>query len=773
MKKKSVAILVLLLATLIIIWIVQQSPFHSPVPVVEPVTVNWNANPVYRGSESCRTCHTQAFNDWQGSHHQQAMQHANPETVLADFNDSRFVYDQVESSFYVREGKYYVTTDGSDGKLAEFEIKYTFGVTPLQQYLVELDRGRLQALSIAWDTRPKEQGGQRWFHLYPDENVDYQDELHWTKISQNWNYMCSECHSTDLHKNYHSQTDQFKTTWAEISVGCEACHGAGSKHIDWAEHLAGWEAIQDFGLPVRFNERQGINWNWEESKTTAQRSQPRLTQLEIETCARCHSRRSLLNEDYQPGQSLMNTHLPALLTESLYHPDGQIKAEDYVYGSFLQSKMFHQGVTCSDCHEPHSLKLRQPGNGVCLQCHQKDHYETREHHFHDPQSQGGACAECHMPPQVYMGVDARHDHSFRIPRPDLSLSIQVPNACTQCHINQTDTWAQQALDDWYGVKERDWHFGQALYDAVQGEPNAAQDLLAVAAAPYLPDIARATAASLLSEALNPYTLAVLPRLLNDQSAMVRRAALLVVDRLPAQERWNVVGRLLNDPVFAVRIEAARVLAVIPLNTLNPQQRQDLQQGIAGYLAAQKANAEHPQAQVNMGLLYLRMGQMAEAEAAYQQALRLDARFAAASVNLADLYRLQDQEVKAEPVLLKAKDLMPNDASIQHALGLLYIRSGKMLQALSALAQATEFMPDNIHYGYVYAVALESAGQIEKALKKLQQLNDQQSANTDVLWALVTYSQKVGKQEQALLYAQKLAEIQPQFGNVEQILKQAQ
>ena len=209
------------------------------------------------GSEACAGCHAGAFAAWKGSQHAHAMQHATAETVLGNFAEARFRYAGIESRFFQRDGKYFVRTDGADGRLADFEIKYTFGIEPLQQYLVEFPDGRLQALAIAWDTRPKEHGGQRWFHLYPDDKVDFRDELHWTRSSQNWNFMCADCHSTDVHKNYDAAANTFHTTFKEIAVGCEACHGPASAHIDWARTKPADKAE---GLTVTLRQLAGVRW---------------------------------------------------------------------------------------------------------------------------------------------------------------------------------------------------------------------------------------------------------------------------------------------------------------------------------------------------------------------------------------------------------------------------------------------------------------------------------------------------------------------------------
>ncbi len=192
------------------------------------------AAPTIVGSAACGGCHQSEMAAWRGSQHALAMQAATAQTVLGNFDDASFTHAGLTSRFFRRDGGFFVSTDGPDGKLAEFQIRYTFGVYPLQQYLIAFPDGRLQALGIAWDARPKDRGGQRWFHLYPDRTLHAGDPLHWTGIDQTWNFMCAECHVTELHKNYDAAGNTYATTWAEIGVGCEACHGPGSAHVAWA-----------------------------------------------------------------------------------------------------------------------------------------------------------------------------------------------------------------------------------------------------------------------------------------------------------------------------------------------------------------------------------------------------------------------------------------------------------------------------------------------------------------------------------------------------------
>jgi hypothetical protein len=264
------------------------------------------------GRAECIDCHIAAYESWLGSHHDDAMDHANEQTVRGDFNDSVFTHNGVTSRFYRRENRFFVETEGADGEMAEFEVQYTFGVEPLQQYLVPFPGGRLQALSIAWDTEQ-----ERWFQLYEGEDIPPGDWLHWTRNGQNWNGMCAECHSTNLRKNFDAESNVFDTQWSEIDVSCEACHGPGSVHVDWAQvDPMGRPDIDDYGLTVRTSDIDNVEL--------------------VELCAACHSRRREIG-DYAHGQSATyESVVPTLLVQGTYHPDGQILEEDYVWGSFRE-----------------------------------------------------------------------------------------------------------------------------------------------------------------------------------------------------------------------------------------------------------------------------------------------------------------------------------------------------------------------------------------------------------------------------------------------------
>ena len=458
----------------------------------------------YVGKDACVDCHAGQSAAWRDSHHDLAMQHATAHTVLGDFNDSTFEKDGVTSRFFLQDDEAWVETDNVNGDLEAFRIAYAFGVAPLQQYLIEFDDGRLQALPIAWDIP-----GKRWFHLYPDEAIPHSDPLHWTGREQNWNYMCAECHSTNLQKNYTLKSDSFDTHWSEINVSCEACHGPASNHVALARDNA-WD--RGHGLLVDLDDRRDAAWIMNEDTGIAERTPALMSPTsQPEACGRCHSRRGIATADYEFGKPLLDTHIVALLEERLYFADGQIGEEVYVYGSFLQSKMYRAGVTCTDCHDPHSAMLRMDGavSNVCSTCHAPAKFATESHHRHPAGSV--ACVDCHMASRNYMVVDGRRDHSFRIPRPDLSSAIGVPNACNQCHSEQRSEWAAAAASEWFG-EPGGGHFALAIHAARSGAVGSNNALMSVINDDAVSGIVRATALTLLRQPLS-----------RDQAGIIRSA----------------------------------------------------------------------------------------------------------------------------------------------------------------------------------------------------------------------------------------------------------
>lgn len=694
----------------------------------------------YVGRARCAACHPAETEAFVGSHHDLAMQPPTPQTVLGDFGGSSFTHFDVTSTFTRKGEDFVVRTDGPDGALRDYRVAYVFGVTPLQQYLLDIGNGRLQGLSIAWDSRPAADGGQRWFHLYPNEKLPAGDELHWTGIQQNWNFMCAECHSTELRRGYDRERDTYHTTWSELDVSCEACHGPASQHVAWAE---GDPAVADLGkragkgLVVAFDERRGVTWRRDDATHVPVRSTPRTTQKELDTCARCHSRRTVYSEDFVPGRPLLDTHLPSLLTAPLYHADGQMRDEVYNYQSFLQSRMAEHGVTCSDCHEPHTGKTRAPGNAVCMQCHEAS-FDSPQHHHHAADTPAARCTSCHMPTVTYMGVDPRHDHSFKIPRPDLAARFGVPDACTGCHTDKQPQWAAQSLQQWYGRLRADrYTWTEAFAAAREHRADATALLLRVAASREQPAIVRATALEELPQPLAPDGLGAVLDALRDPDPLLRWTAAQRLADGPSEAR-SPLQTLLRDPVRAVRMTAARGLVGAGAEPVDPQDRAAWRAGLDEYVAAQRTNDDRPEGRLNLGNLALEQGDLDTAEREYRAAVRLHPQFAPAHVNLADLFRARGNEAACEQALRDGLRAVPASGELLHGLGLCLIRQKRMAEAITTLGAASAAAPDQARYAYVYALALQSADRLGDAIEALEAAANRHTDDPDLLELLVEF-----------------------------------
>lgn len=678
----------------------------------------------YIGSKSCAACHQSEYQQWRKSHHYHAMAKASSDTVLGDFDDAVFEYDGQETRFFKKNDKFFVRTEDKNGDIDDFEIDFTFGIYPLQQYLIEFPDGRLQALSVAWDGRPAKEGGQRWYHLYPRERVDQNDVLHWTGVFQNWNGGCAACHVTGLEKNYSQAYDRYNTAWSEINVACEGCHGKGSEHVRLVSDGADLTG-PDTGFGVSLADH-GM-WRKNESGKTARRTSEDRAEKQIETCAACHSRREQFGRG-DPGSSYLNNYSPALLEDSLYFPDGQVRDEVYVYGSFLQSKMYVEGVSCTNCHNPHNLKLKLEGNKLCLQCHQATVFDTPAHHFHDAPGSGAQCIACHMPETTYMGIDNRRDHSFRIPDPAASMSTGSPDACLQCHEDRDHTWSAQNIEKWYGTEGPRYMHTEVLHRARNSDVSILPGLLELARDETSPSIIRATA--LLESRRFPShdTLESAITALASEDSLLRLGAVRSLEYLPAPHRFQVLRRLVQDPVKAVRIEVARTLAGAPLERLKAEDRTQLNALFEEFLEARKFNADRPDTQVDLGLFYLARGRTQRSEEAFRHALKLSPGYVPAMLNLADLYREQKREEEAEKLLRQAVSAAPDMAAAHHALGLLLVRIGDKQQALTHLEKAATLEPTDPQYAYVYSIALHDAGDRAGAIRVLEEAMTRHPAN---------------------------------------------
>ncbi len=699
--------------------------------------------------QSCAECHEPQFRGWLGSDHDMAMTSATEATVKGDFNDTTFTVHGITTRFYRDGEKFMVATEGPDGKSDRFEIAYTFGVEPLQQYLIAFPKGRLQTLSSAWNTEQ-----QRWFTLYPDEKIPSGDPLHWTGRYQAWNVMCAECHSTNLRNQYDLESDTFKTVWDEINVSCQACHGPGEKHVAWARTARPGKEYEpeDYQLAVNLKES------------------PKAL---VEQCARCHSRRHAVSAENDHGGSFLDHYVPETLRNGLYYADGQIREEVYVYGSFVQSKMYHAGVSCLDCHDPHTQKLRLEGNALCTSCHTLEpptdrfpilkpkEYDTPDHHHHEVATEAARCVNCHMPERTYMQVDARRDHSLRIPRPELTVDIGTPNACTTCHEDQTPDWALAAVETWYSPRTPtpQTQYARAVAAANRAEPGSQRALLELAQDPDLPSIYRASAVERVTP-LDRETLSAILNLTRETDPLVRLHAIRASSNAMQMDSVDTYMTALTDSVRAVRFEAARVLASYPPEALPKANLDTLGTVLRKYEAALEAHADMPGNRFNLGILHASQGRRDEAVNDYRAALAMDPFLLPVRFNLAGTLNALGRNTEAEQVLREGLERHPDEGELYYSLGLLLAEDQRWTDAATALGQAARRIRNRPRVWYNYALALQQAGDLTGAESAYQQGLRATPDDTDLLYATAVFYLQQDRIDEAQVYAESLVRAHP-------------
>ena len=798
MKKFVFPIIVVLLCCCIVGAILADYYRESPVVVTASLV----------GREQCASCHQPQAGAFHGSHHDKAMAIATKESVLGDFNDQTLEHHGVTSRMFRDGERFMINTEGPDGQMHDYEIKYTFGVEPLQQYMVEIQRpadaakneiGRVQVLRVSWDTAQK-----KWFYLTPPdvfEKIDPTDPLHWTGITQNWNTTCATCHSTGYHKNFDVATNSYHTTFSEIDVSCEACHGPASYHVELAERTSlFWDRKHGYGL-------------------TNLKTESNLAQ--INTCAPCHSRRGEVKEGFKPGCNFDEYFVLQTIDEPTYFVDGQIRDEDYVIGSFTQSKMFHNGVKCSDCHDMHSTKLIHSGNQVCTSCHQHSagKYDTPNHHHHAVGTPGAQCVNCHMPHTTYMMIDDRRDHSFRVPDPALSIATGTPNACTGCHLDTTKLaghkskipllqykdWVEAqklgdevvaaelsrvndrmllAIESWYTdeSKERTTYYRDlakglsAAYGSGKEAKRAQADLLTLAKDDRTPKLIRASA---LAGINNPDVLVKAQStaidLLRDDDLTLVSSALALLDRR--------IGFVLNDPrvnrqelpyiillavdqivkqldhsASRIRIQAARSLVNLPPQLLgaltDARQQLSLQVALEESRVSLMLNNDQAMPHAMVADLNDRIGNFDQAERDYRNAIKIQPNVSGPRTNLTRLLaKRAERKTKAE------------QEEVLQEIKALRLEENKLLAVDVERAKDLQ-NTDGLHFSYAMSCYL--LDDFEKAKKHIKIALDQQPESQQYLQAMTLLLEKLEESEAAIQYVDRLLKMDPSNRGYQQI-----
>ncbi len=741
MHKKSILLLLIFVILLVVfrVFIVDScTSKYIQYTEITPQSV------AYVGDQSCKKCHETEFKEWKQSHHYMSMLPPNDSTVKGDFNNITFTADGVSSRFYKKGNKYYIYTEGDDGKNHDFEVKYIFGFTPLQQYLVQFPGGRLQVPRLSWDVNKKQ-----WFNQYAGQKIPSHDWLHWTGNAQNWNTMCATCHSTNLRKNYDIKTDTYKTSYSIINVSCESCHGAGKQHVEFmnGDYKSGERVAGSF-LKLAKNAKQTE---------------------ELNTCAPCHARISEINGAHIESKEIMDNYIPQIPDTEFYHADGQVNDEDYIYTSFLQSRMFHKGVTCSTCHNPHSVKLKRVGNQTCTLCHVPTKYDVPTHTFHKKGTAAAECKNCHMPGKLYMGNDLRHDHSFRVPRPDLSVKYGTPNACSNCHKDKSEKVLADAIIKWYGPK-RKYHYAEDLIPGSRLDAESEKHLTKLIDNKYVPKIIKATATFYLGSIPTQTSLNTILARLASKEAQIRYRALRSLATFPAENWMDAVGPLLSDKVRAVRIAAADLYITIPLDQVPENYLKSFKAAQIELEKSLRFQTDFSTGNVMLADYYLKLRDYPNAEKFYLRGLKKDINMNYALLNLSSVYNAQGKNKEALNTL---KIAIKNDATnerIYYNMALLYNEMNNIPAAEKSFAKAVELKSTNSRVYYNYGLLLNQSKKFaaaETVLLKGIQINP---SDSELYYALSFVYIQSNNKTKAIQTAMKLKQLDPNNPNYQQVFQ---
>lgn len=719
----------------------------------------------YGGSASCKECHAEAYASWTRSHHGLAER-----SPGASLDDSSFIPSQTihhgtqQTSVRKSKNDYELVAEGLNNTQQVFAVERVIGHEPLRQMLVAFPGGRWQAGEVAYDPR-----SNQWFDVYGDEDRRPGEWGHWTGRGMNWNSQCATCHNTRLRKNYDVTNDVFRTAMAEPGVSCESCHGPLKAHVDW----------------------QHVNKDRPNDSTLRKFSRDEM----LHTCAACHARRAEITGDPKPGDSFFDHHLLTIVDESdLFFADGQVRDEDYEFSAFLGSRMYHKGVRCVDCHEPHSAKVRLPGNMLCLSCHGGSATNapvinpvTHSHHKvfgfdatgvmtnNDLASYksdvvketGGECINCHMPQTTYMQRHSRHDHGFTIPDPLLTKQFNIPNACNRCHADKDADWSLSRVETWYGDKmnRATRTRAQVISRAKLGDVTARDALLKMLQTDEQ-EFWRAVAANLLKQwVAEPKIVTALTDKLSDTNALVRQNIVQTLGTLGgniSSETRAALRNSLVDTSRNVRVVAAQVIAASGVDD-DSLAHSELRHML-------DHNADQPAGQMQLGVFEFNHGDLTNALQHFQKATKWDPFSPSIRHETAILLSQLGRPRDALAELLEAVKLAPRDAEYRFKLALAWNELGESAKALAELEESVKLDPHHARAAYNLGLARNAAGNPNGAIQALLIAESAEPRDAAIPYARATIHARLGQNIEARSACERALTLNPQMTEATDLLR---
>jgi len=484
----------------------------SSTPTHYPAVPAGTTSADYIGSNNCGSCHKDAYQQWRQSLHIRMTKPIAEATVVGDFSGAATLDDHGRAfAFGTADGTPFMRIAFGTAKPETFRVDYTLGAKRYQGYLSTMADGRIYVLPAFWHIESR-----RWVDW--KEITPIPEGAH--DLRQIWNTNCFNCHGTNIAQGFDVAAKRYKSTWTEMGIGCEACHGPGKPHVELME---AWEKNPEskpaYDTSAKNRELSGLLKIFSPRTAT-----PRQT---YDTCAYCHGNKQNVFLGFRAGDHYDDYALPFLISEPL--PENDYQGEFWPDGrpnrfnrpqALTMSGCFKAGqAVCTSCHlshgsrNPFSLKVNitqgRSGDLLCVQCHSGasgassasgarllpvsqgvrdpiapwSNEAIEQHTFHKADSAGSRCISCHMSDVNWRLLIRRRDHTFQAPVPETTAAFGVPNACTTCHDDRTPEWAARQMDQWWGDGSRrqaSTSLADTMYRAGSGDARALPGLARLA-----------------------------------------------------------------------------------------------------------------------------------------------------------------------------------------------------------------------------------------------------------------------------------------------------
>ena len=710
---------------------------HGP-GILNPLVMSEEGEP-FTGPDPCEPCHTNEYHIWTRSDHCRAMMRPGRTTVFSAFSPDtvEFGYRGFSTRMVSSPDGYTMIAPGPDGVTRPYPIDLVLGIRDHQVFLTKFPDGRYQVLPSTYDMQ-----WQTWFDatdglVVSDHTLAPDEPYYWTNRNRCWNRECFDCHLSGMRKNYDPVTNTYNTTWRDLGIDCEACHGPGRPHA----RLRAIDGTRDTL----------------EADTTLVKLQDLSPVQQVEVCGQCHARKVVLAQGYQPGDDFYEFYEIGLLDDNLVMPDGRYWGMMYDMMALMQSPCYEKGqITCTHCHDGHGTKRRndlhefENDDQMCLPCHANHVQNPGLHAHHEPDGEGSRCRSCHI--QLLPGSHMElADHTLSIPVPENTIRYNSPNACNDCHTDQTPQWSVRWLEEWYGPDRIDrWSRAEVLFKAKNLDTAAVVPLIAMLRDTSENMIWRSNAALMLGGFGDRRAIAPLMEYMTHSNTVLRTNALQSLAKFPDERVRAALRRhILTEPNSQIRLHLAGKLDFWWRDDLTAPERRIAQQSWEQYVRqATTVLGDWAEARRELAVAYSRRGEIQNAEREYTYALNIDSTDAQSEDGLAALYTQQERYADALVHARRAVVLDTASAAFRVNLAAAYMYVDSLARAEVEFRRVLETAPDMSVAGLNLAMLLQQQNRFREAHEVLRGIVAQNTRNGQAQYMLGASAMQLGMRQEA-------------------------